>query len=293
MKGTRVTRQLLTVLVPCKNERKNIRPCLESVRDLADELLVADSGSTDGTLAIVREIGNCRVIRRDYVNSADFKNWAIPQARHPWVLIVDADERVPEPLAREIREILENPPEDMDAFSCDFQDFFMGHPLRYAGWDSRSIRLIRRDVCRYQMRRVHADVVVDPNRVGKLKTRIPHYSVWDYNDFILKYARYTTWASDDLWEKGRRSSFFGLTLRPVMRFLHLYLIRGGFLDGIPGLQVCAFFTFLSTYMKQAKLWQREFGLPQPDPEEQEASPTILAYPESTETPDAQKYRRAA
>ena len=84
----------LTALIPCKNERANIRACIESVRPLADEILVADSGSTDGTLDIVRRTPGCRLIEREFIGFSSFKNWAIPQARHPWVLIVDADERV-------------------------------------------------------------------------------------------------------------------------------------------------------------------------------------------------------
>src|SRR5262245_65872301 len=96
----------LTVLIPCKNERLNIKDCIESVRGIADEILVADSGSTDGTLDIVRELGGCRIIEREYVNSANFKNWAIPQAKHEWVLVVDADERVTPDLAEEIRTVL-------------------------------------------------------------------------------------------------------------------------------------------------------------------------------------------
>ena len=89
----------LTVLIPCKDERRNIRACIESVQAIADEILIADSGSTDGTLDIVRDIGGCRIIEREYINSANFKNWAIPQARHEWVLVVDADERVTPELA--------------------------------------------------------------------------------------------------------------------------------------------------------------------------------------------------
>src|SRR5262245_32408098 len=99
----------LTVLIPCKDEIRHIRACIESARPIADELLVADSGSTDGTLEVARALG-CRVIEREYVNSADFKNWAIPQAQHEWVLVVDADERVTPQLANEIRSLFAFPP---------------------------------------------------------------------------------------------------------------------------------------------------------------------------------------
>ena len=104
----------LTVLIPCKDERRNIRACIESVQAIADEILVADSGSTDGTLDIVRDIGGCRIIEREYINSANFKNWAIPQCRHEWVLVLDADERITPKLAAEILKVLEAPPADKD-----------------------------------------------------------------------------------------------------------------------------------------------------------------------------------
>src|SRR6476660_7931302 len=99
----------LTVIIPCKDERRNIRPCIESIREVADEILIADSGSTDGTLDIVREMGGCRIIERDYINSANFKNWAIPQCQHEWVLVLDADERITAELSAEIREVLKAP----------------------------------------------------------------------------------------------------------------------------------------------------------------------------------------
>ena len=81
----------LTVIIPCKDEETNIRGCIHSARKVADEIIIADSGSTDRTLEIVQGV---RVIEREYVNSGDFKNWAIPQATHPWVFILDADERI-------------------------------------------------------------------------------------------------------------------------------------------------------------------------------------------------------
>lgn len=256
----------LTVLIPCKDESRNIRLCIDSVRQVADEVLVADSGSSDGTLDIVRAIGGCRIIQRQYVNSADFKNWAIPQAAHPWVLIVDADERLPPDLAQEIQALLRNPPDGADAFSCGFLDFFMGYPLKHARWDTDSIRLIRRDLCHYKNRRVHSDIEIDRRRVRKLKGKLLHYSIWDYEDFIDKYNRYTTWGALELWERGKRATFYSLLFRPTLRFLHMYLIRRGFLDGLAGLQVCILMSFFNTFMKQAKLWQMESAVPQPIPE---------------------------
>src|SRR5687767_11119735 len=102
----RTMRARLTVLIPCKNEQSNIRDCILSARRVADEVLVADSGSQDETLNIVEDVGGCRLIQRQFITYADFKNWAIPQAAHPWVLVVDADERVSGELATEIVNLL-------------------------------------------------------------------------------------------------------------------------------------------------------------------------------------------
>src|SRR6476619_3061607 len=101
----------LSVLIPCKNERANIRACVDSALQVADEVLVADSGSTDGTLEIARSLG-CRIIEREYRTSGDFKNWAIPQAAHDWVFILDADERITAELAQEIRDAIREPKHD-------------------------------------------------------------------------------------------------------------------------------------------------------------------------------------
>ncbi len=140
-------RAKLSVLIPCKDERRNIRPCIESVQPIADEILIADSGSTDGTLDIVREIGGCRIIEREYINSANFKNWAIPQAKHEWVLVVDADERVTPELAAEIQQLLANPPADKDAYWIGRINHYLGYRIKHCGWNSDDvIRLFRREV---------------------------------------------------------------------------------------------------------------------------------------------------
>src|SRR6478752_4457732 len=180
-----VTAQL-TVLIPCKDERRNIRACIESVQAIADEILIADSGSTDGTLDIVRDLGDCRIIEREYINSANFKNWAIPQARHEWVLVVDADERVTPALAGEIKRLLATDP-ICDGYSLRRDNFFLGHPIRHSGWStSRLVRLFRKSVSRYETRRVHANVVVDSGKIGQLVHPLEHHTALDLDRFVAK-----------------------------------------------------------------------------------------------------------
>ena len=254
----------LTVLIPCKNEERNIRPCIESARGIADELLVADSGSTDRTMEIAREYG-ARIIEREYVNSANFKNWAIPQAAHPWVLVVDSDERVTPELASEIRTVIAGTPR-FDGYRIFRRNHIMGRPVRHSGWGSdHVIRLFKRDVCRYEERRVHADVIVASGKVGTLRGRLLHYTYWTFGQFVEKLDRYTTWAAQDLYDKGRRAGFVSLVLRPAFRFFRHYVLHLGFLDGRAGAIVSMLSAF-AVHLKYAKLWQMRHGLPQPDPE---------------------------
>jgi glycosyltransferase involved in cell wall biosynthesis len=263
----------LTVLIPCKNEHRNIRPCIESVRSIADELLIADSGSTDDTLDIVREIsremdGACRIIEREYVNSADFKNWAIPQAKHEWVLVVDADERVPPQLAEEIRRVLADPPQEVDGYWIGRDNHYLGHRIRHCGWNTDDVlRLFRRKQGHYQTRWVHAEVEIDDRRTQRLKTAFLHYTTWSTDDYLKKMNRYAAWGALNFRdEKGRKTAgWLPMMTRAPLRFLQLYVLRLGFLDGIPGLQVCMFTAFYS-FLKQAKLWEMRQAIPQPDPE---------------------------
>lgn len=256
----------LTVLIPCKNERLNIRPCIESVRSLADEILVADSGSTDGTLDIVRDIGGCRVIEREYVHSADFKNWAIPQAAHDWVLVLDADERITPPLAEEIRRTLACPRTDVDGYSINRLNHYLGHRIKRCGWaEDRVIRLFRRDPTRYRQRWVHSEVTLDRRRVVALSEPMLHHTTWTTDQYFEKLNRYARWSALNSRDEGRRLRVASLFLTAPFRFLQLYVLRLGFLDGVPGFQVCMFAAFYS-FLKKAKQWEAEHGVPQPDPE---------------------------
>jgi len=259
-------RQKLTCLIPCKNERMNIRPCIESFQSIADEILVADSGSTDGTLEIVRDIGGCRVIEREYIHSGDFKNWAIPQASHEWILLLDADERVTPQLAGEITRLLElGPPQD--GYWLYRSNHFMGHHTWTCGWSNDCcLRFFHRDKGRYVGSNDHAEVAVSTGRVGSLENRLEHYTYWSYDQWFKKFDRYTKVQAQLWYEQGRRPSYTKLLLNPPFRFIRDYVFQLGFLEGKVGLQISMLAAFYS-FMKQARLWELHHAKQQPDPEQ--------------------------
>ncbi len=255
----------LSAVIPCKDERLNIRPCIESLRSIADEILVADSGSTDGTLEIVRQIGGCRIIRREYVSYGSFLNWAVPQARNPWVLVVDADERVTPPLADEIRRLLRDGPAK-DGYRIHRANYFMGHRIRFSGWQhDRVLRLFRRELGRYDDSSDHAEAAIAAGNVGRLRKPLLHYTYRSYDQYFRKFHRYTTQQAAAWHRQGRRTNRLDLLASAPLRFFRGYVLQLGFLDGLAGVQVCALTGFYS-FMKRARLWELDHARKQPDPE---------------------------
>ncbi len=259
----------LTVIIPCKDEREHIRACIASARQVADEVLVADSGSTDGTLEMARELG-CRIIVREYRTSGDFKNWAIPQAAHEWVLILDADERITPALAREIRDVLAKPKHD--GYWIYRLNHFLGHPIRFGFWkNDRCLRLFRRDVGRYVGPTDHAEVELSEGTEGRLRERMTHYTCASYSQYLNKVARYADVQARVWHAEGRRTNWRQMLLRCPLRFLQGYIVRLGFLDGLPGIQVCVLVAYMS-YLKHAYLWQLQNNR---DWRELEKSPEVV------------------
>ena len=248
-------RAKLTVLIPCKNEADNLPACIASLQGIADELLIADSGSTDGTLEIAKACGATRIIEREFINSGDFKNWAIPQAAHEWVFILDADERLTPELVAEIRRIL-SAPRLFDGYAVRRRNHFMGHRLNHTSWArDRVTRLIHRDRCGYQLHTDHSEIELPRHRVGQLRQLLIHYTCWEYESYLRKMIRYAEQQAD-LWHKqGRRPSLWKTMANGPLRFLRSYVVELGFLDGWAGLQVSVLTGFYS-FLKQAWLWQK-------------------------------------
>ncbi|MCK5220777.1 MAG: glycosyltransferase family 2 protein [Candidatus Aminicenantes bacterium] len=254
----------LSVLIPCKDEEKNISFCIESVLSIADEIVVADSGSTDRTMEIAREY-ECRIIEREYINSANFKNWAIPQATHDWILIIDSDERVSPELAAEISETLEKNTPEYDGYFINRRNYLFGKLVKRSGWGTDYVlRLFKRDMAKYKEMRVHSEIVISSGKVGKLREKFEHYTYWNYFQIMKKYEMYTTWAAEDMRDKGVKPSFLNLTFTPSWRFFRHYILQRGFLDGKAGLIVSGLSMYY-VFLKYAKLWKMTRTEKRPSP----------------------------
>ncbi len=250
-------RQKLTVLIPCKDEAHNIRDCIDSVRNIAAEILIADSGSTDETLEIVADLASSqdkiRVVQREYKNPSSFKNWAIPQAMHPWVMALDADERVTDNLAVEINQLLAETPK-CEAYRIPRINYFLGNPIRFSGWQRDApVRLFRGKNCQYDDRHVHEHLMVPSKTIGRLQNSLLHYTCDSLKEMLEKNIRYAQLAAQDLQQKGCQPGLMNLAIRPLLRFLRHYLWKQGFRDGRPGLLLSCL-AANSVFTKYAFLW---------------------------------------
>lgn len=216
----------------------NIREAMASV-NWADEIIVVDSYSTDGTPDIAQKLG-AKLFERSYSGPADQKNWAIPQAKHEWVLLLDADERPSPELVAEIQTILANPEVPQDCFWIGRQNFFLGKKVNYSGWQNDEVvRLIRRDRCRYDDKQVHEEIDTEGLQAGKLKHKLLHYTFRDSGQYLDKIRRYGEWSALDHLEKTPKVTGFHLFVKPVYRFFKHYVLQRGFLDGQVGLIISA------------------------------------------------------
>ena len=244
-------RAALSVIVPTYNEEANLRDCLDSVR-FADEILVVDSFSTDRTLEIARQMG-VRILEHEYVYSARQKNWAIPQAEHEWVLLVDADERVTPGLRDEILDLLRTGPR-ADGYWIRRVNHFLGRRIRHCGWGGDTvIRLFRRDLARYQDRQVHAEIDL-PGPLPVLAHPLEHHTFRSFAQYWRKLQMYSEWGAAQMYLEGRRAGALQVFLRPAGRFIRMYALRLGFLDGAHGLVLSMFGAF-TVYLKYARLWE--------------------------------------
>ncbi|NNK73676.1 MAG: glycosyltransferase family 2 protein [Flavobacteriaceae bacterium] len=241
----------LTAIIPTGNERHNIDAVIASV-DFADEVLVVDSYSSDGTYERAQELAT-RVIRRKYENSASQKNWAIPQAEHEWILLVDADERVTPELKQEIQDILKSGPGNYDAFWIGRINHFMGKRVNYSGWrNDKVIRLFHRDKCRYGLQHVHEEIETK-GAVGRLSNKLYHNTYRSLDLYMEKMNRYAGLQAQDYDAKTGKLTPYHFVIKPFWGFFKHYIVQSGFRDGVVGLTI-AYIQCYVVFMRYVKLW---------------------------------------
>jgi glycosyltransferase involved in cell wall biosynthesis len=245
----------LSVTIITLNEAAHIDACLAAVA-WADEVLVVDSGSADGTADLARARG-ARVIVKDWPGYAAQKNFAAGEATHDWILSVDADERVTPELAAEIRQLLATEPEPA-GFRIPRVAWHLGRWIRTTDWyPDPQLRLYDRRRARWKPRRVHESVTAD-GPVGRLRHELQHYTYRDLSHQQATIDRYSTLAAEEMAEAGRHASVFDLTIHPLAAFLRNYLLRRGILDGVPGFMISAMNAYY-VFLKFAKLRARTAG----------------------------------
>jgi glycosyltransferase involved in cell wall biosynthesis len=244
----------LSVLVPCGDSVDVIEECLRSVT-WADEIVVVDSFSTDGTIDIAKRYAS-RILQHEYIDSATQKNWAIPQVSNNWVLIVDTDERVNGNLRAEICRILTDPGEFV-GFRLPRLNHAWGCPLLHGGnYPDYQLRLFRRDKGRYQSRRVHAHVLLD-GPAGTIQNPLLHFgqrNVHQVTQHLL--GDFTTWEAEERYRQGKRFSIPQTIGHSVAAFVYRYFWLRGFQDLIPGFFMAGFWAAY-VFLTYAKMWELE------------------------------------
>jgi glycosyltransferase involved in cell wall biosynthesis len=242
----------LSVVVVTRDEEERIRTCLESVA-WADELIVIDAESQDKTASIARELTD-HVVVRPWPGYAAQKNFGVGLARGAWILSLDADETVSPALREEIEAVVERDG-PRDGYEVPRRNIVWGRWVRHGGlYPDWQVRLFRRGRGRFGERAVHESVLVDGD-VGRLAGHLEHRSYRDVADFLARADRYSTLAAEDWIAQGRRVHVWDFVVRPLGRFVGMYVVGRGFLDGWRGFLLAALYAYY-VLIRSAKVWER-------------------------------------
>ena len=246
---------VLSAVIITKNEQRNLSRCLQSLEGVADEVVVVDSGSMDGTVELAKEAG-ARVLQRDWTSYADQKNWANQQATHPYILSLDADESLSDALRLELLAWKGNVPANLVAWDMPRLTSYVGQWIRHGGWyPDRKIRLFKAGTGQWGT--AHPDVVLheawrpfDQHRgaLGRFQGDILHHSYHDHSEHLRQWAKFSTLGAKDAMALGKSSHVFKPWGRPVFQWVKQWLIQSGWRDGKAGWNI-ARWSALSAHWK--------------------------------------------
>jgi glycosyltransferase involved in cell wall biosynthesis len=243
----------LSVIIITLNEEKNIGRCIDSVQDIADEIIVLDSFSKDMTEAICMEKG-VTFFQHAFDGYIEQKNRALGMAKFDYVLSIDADEAISPELKKSIAEVKEN--QIADAYTMNRLTYYCGKWIRHSGWyPDTKLRLVLRNKAVWEGINPHDRMsVIEGSTIKHLKGDILHYSYYSISDHVAQANNFTTILANELYRKGKKGSWWRVIFSPISRFLNNYVVNAGFLDGYYGFVICSISAF-ATYIKYLKLRQ--------------------------------------
>lgn len=239
----------LSAVIIARNEAAVIRRCLDSLRSVADEVVVVDSGSEDETMQICIEWG-ANVVSRPFDDFVSQKNFAIQQARHDWVLSLDADEALSPQLAGAIRKEMQAP--RADAFAVNRLNWYIDRWIRHGGWyPDRKVRLADRRKAAWQGEGVH-EKLVSTGTIARLPGDLLHYAYLTTEGHVRKSVNYAAFVAQLRAKAGKKAPAYKLVVNPAWAFFRMYVLKAGFLDGRAGFQLAKISAF-EVFMRYAFL----------------------------------------
>ena len=245
----------ISALVITYNEIGYIEKCLESIA-FADEIIVIDSYSTDGTYEYLLQQENVRVIQHPFKNFTAQKSYALEQASNDWILFVDADEVVTEQLKDEIQETLAGP-QTHDAYWFYRQFMFENNRLRFSGWQTdKNHRLFKKSKVKFTDRKLVHETLEVNGTSGKMRSKLMHYCYKDFEDYKGKMLHYGRLKAREAFYKEKQFNYVSLCVKPFWKFFNNYILRLGILDGKKGITIC-YLNALSLYERYRELKRLE------------------------------------
>ncbi len=249
-------KKLSAVLITC-NEEEKIQRALRSLKPVSDEIIVVDSYSSDGTVETCRHYTD-RVLLKAWDGYREQKQFATDQADHDWILSLDGDEMLSPQLTREILEWKEEE-DGCNGYFLPRKTFFMGRWIEHTTWyPDWQLRLFEKSSGCWEGGRVHESVRVT-GTTGRFKGQIYHHTYASFSEYLEQLERFSSLAAQDYFDRGDRARWANFVLHPPTVFIKNYLLRRGFLDGMPGLTV-SLLAAVSTLFKYLKLWEIQSGV---------------------------------
>ena len=242
----------LSVVIITFNEERNLGRCLESIKDIADEIVIVDSNSTDRTLEIAKAY-NAVVFQHPFVGYGEQKNYATSVASNDWIISLDADEALTPELTRSIAEFKKNP--TYSVYQVSRLTNYCGKWIKHCGWyPDKQTRIYNRTKGKWIERKVHEFWHLDdPNgHVGSLKGDLLHYSFTTINEHLKKIEKYSELAAREAVENGKNANMFMIYFSPKWHFINEYFFKLGFLDGFYGYTICRLSVY-ATFLKYSKI----------------------------------------